>query len=160
MRSDVLSLVSSFCKICDNDVVGINLRCSGQVRKCPIWTSVNSGDFAKKNSFLPLIWCLHSLFCWMYRSFENEQSNKANIKHIEDVYMLVYYQFNTCSAFYHHLLSQSHVQLYINKKKFFCCCFVYPTTWTAMFTGFISISGQWMLLLQGVYVSWLKVVPT
>ena len=117
MRSDVLSLVSSFCKICDNDVVGINLRCSGQVRKCPIWTSVNSGDFAKKNSFLPLIWCLHSLFCWIYRSFENEHSNKANIKHIEDVYMLVYYQFNTCSAFYHHLLSQSHVQLYINKKK-------------------------------------------
>ena len=34
--SQIYSLVSSSCKICDNDVVGINLRCSGQVCKCPI----------------------------------------------------------------------------------------------------------------------------
>ena len=68
MWSNVLSLVSSLCKICDNDVVDINLRCDGQVCKCPIWTLPNFEDFAKKNSFLPLIWCLHSftLFCCMY----------------------------------------------------------------------------------------------
>ena len=38
--------------ICDNDVVGINLRCSGQVCKCPIWTLPNFEDFEKENSFL------------------------------------------------------------------------------------------------------------
>ena len=29
---------------------------------------------------------LHSLFCWCI-SLENKQSNKANIKHIEDVHV-------------------------------------------------------------------------
>ena len=102
---NVLSLVSSLCKICDNDVVVINLRCSRQVCKCPIWTSPNFEEFATKNSFLPLIWCLQSLFCCMY--LFRKQSNKANLKHIEDVHF-VYYQFNTCSALYHCFLSRSH----------------------------------------------------
>ena len=53
--------------------------------KCPIWTLLNFEDLAKKNSFLPLIWCLHSLFCCMY--LFRKQSNKANIEHIEDVHV-------------------------------------------------------------------------
>ena len=70
----IVRLVSSLCKICDNDVAGhgINLRCSGQVCKCPIWTSPNFKDFAKrrKNSFLPnmMLTLTESLFSVLYVS--------------------------------------------------------------------------------------------
>ena len=57
--------------ICDNDVVGINLRCSGQVCKCPIWTSPNLEDFAKKNSFFTYNMVL-TLFILLYVSLENK----------------------------------------------------------------------------------------
>ena len=105
---NVLSLVSSLCKICDNDVVGISLRCSGQVCKVPFGPRQILEDFTKKSSFLPLTWCLHSLFCCMY--LFRKQSNKANIRHIEDVHF-VYYQFSTCSVLYHYFLSRSHMHL-------------------------------------------------
>ena len=67
-KSNVLSLVSSLCKICDNDVASIKLRCSGQVCKCPIWTSPNFEDFAKKNSFFTfnMVLILFILFVYIY----------------------------------------------------------------------------------------------
>ena len=34
--------------------------------------------------------------------------------------MLVYYQFNTCSALYHHLLSQSHVCMCVCMRAQIC----------------------------------------
>ena len=49
MQSNVMSLVSSLWKICDNDVVGISLRCSRQGGKYPIWTSANFEAFEKKH---------------------------------------------------------------------------------------------------------------
>ena len=54
-----------------------------------------------------LVYTFYSVVCI---SLENKQSNKANIKHIEDVHVsffIFFYQFNTCSALYCHLLSQS-----------------------------------------------------
>ena len=79
-------LISSLCKICDNDVAGINLRCSGQVCKCPIWTSLNFVDFAKKNSILSVNMVLTLFILLKCVSLENKQTNKANIKYIEDMY--------------------------------------------------------------------------
>ena len=78
--TNVLPLVSSLCKICDNGVVGINLRCSGQVcTQPPIWTSLNFKDYLQYGAYT-----LDSVVCI---SSENKQSNKANIKHTEDVHV-------------------------------------------------------------------------
>ena len=53
MEPNVLSLVSLLGKVCDDYVVGMNLRCGRQVGARQI--------FAKKISFLPLIFSLFIL---------------------------------------------------------------------------------------------------
>ena len=70
-----------------------------------------------------------------------KQSNKADIKHIEDVHvcMLVYYHLNTCSTLYHNLLSQSHgtimnmarqVKLTVKEwVKIVTCCILLLLAW-------------------------------
>ena len=92
-KCQMYCLISSLCKICGNDVVGINSRCSRQMCEYHIQTSLNFKDFAKKNSFLPLIWCSHSLLLLCTGiSLENNPTKQTS---------------NTCTCItlYHHLLS-------------------------------------------------------
>ena len=103
MWSDILSLVSSLCKICGNDIVGINSRCSGQVCEYHIWTALNFKDFAKKNSFLPLkfnmVLTLFTSVVYMYLFRKQTIQQSKHQTHWG----------YTCITLYHHLLSLAHL---------------------------------------------------
>ena len=65
----------------------------------------------KIHFYLELINMVLTLFILLYVSqLKTKQKTTTTTKQTSNtlrMYMLVYYQFNTCSALYHHLLSQS-----------------------------------------------------
>ena len=77
-----------------------------KVCKCPIRTSLNFKDFAKKLIFTFNM--VLTLFILLYIYIKCMHSTKQTSNTLR-MYMLVYYQFNTCSALYHYLLSQFHI---------------------------------------------------
>ena len=88
--------------------------------KCPIWTSPNFKDFAKKKiifTFNMVLTVILFILLYFFRKqsytlysvvFFQKTNNPTNqTSNTLRMYMLVYYQFNICSALYHHLLSLS-----------------------------------------------------
>ena len=63
-----------------------------------------------------------TLFILLYVSLWKTSSPTKQTSNTLRMHMLVYYQFNTCSALYHHLLSQSHFSLLLLNQQYSLKC--------------------------------------
>ena len=70
-----------------------------------------------------------TLFILLYVSFSKISNPIKQTSNTFRMYILVYYQFNTCSALNHHLLSLAQIQ---NRgaAKMSCSCSVFSSRWS------------------------------